>query len=375
MTAFIAIPKDAAERVALLTNRRFHPAEFYIIGNPGDTIDGLAKILPRTVTRIETPDGEWTQPAPPSLPEPTPAAPVPVKPFCSPRDDIAAVTCFFNPAGFSTLRRNYDVFRAGCEAAGVPLWTVELAIGDTPHTITGENVVHVRGADVIFSKENLLNIGFSRVPRQFDKLAFVDCDLVWDRPDWLWQASELLEKHGAVQLFGHIHHTDAQGRPAHNGPSMARKHLEKLPGWGAPGGAWAVHRQMLDLSVGLYDRCVVGAGDMVHSHLGFRGRFDDPWANDLNPAMRQHAIDWARMVWRYVRGDLACVDATVTHLWHGDRSDRQYQTRSMILADADPETWFCYSHEGVLGFTPQAPPSIRLALIEYFKARNEDRPK
>lgn len=292
--------------------------------------------------------------------------------LAAPRDDIAAVTCFFNPVGWQTLRRNYDVFRAGCEAAGVPLWTVELALGESPHTIQGERVIHVRGRDAMFSKENLLNIGFDCVPKVYDKLAFVDCDLVWDRPDWLWEASDLLEHHGAVQVFSSIRHLTSDGRIMHSGPSMAKKHREKLPGWGAPGAGWAVHRQLLDLVGGLHDRLVVGAGDMVHTHLGFLGQFSHPWTEQLNQACREHALAWAQPAWRYVRGDIAHVASTVKHLWHGDRKDRQYQTRSVILEAAHPELWFEYNPDGVLGFTDAVLPGVREDLYRYFLARRED---
>jgi hypothetical protein len=333
-----------------------------------------------------------------------------------PAPDIAAVTCFFNPAGFRSLRRNYDRFRAALEAAAIPLYTVELALGNTTHTIPppslsisslasspspssppqslalsqpgdqtpcnnstiqrfnrcDSHIHHVRSQSVLFAKENLLNLAFRLVPKRYTKLAFVDCDLLWSRPDWLWQASDLLERHAAVQLFQTIHHTDASGRIFRSGPSCAHKHLHHLPGWGAPGGGWAVHRELLQLSGGLYDRMVVGAGDMVHTHLGFIGQFDHPWLAQLNSAFREDVLRWARPIWRYVRGDIACVEAEVRHLWHGHRADRQYQTRSLLLQHAHPETWFRYNAQGVLEWSATVGPEPRQALHRYFTARRED---
>ena len=39
---------------------------------------------------------------------------------------------YFNPAGYRSKRRNYDVFRERIDAAGIPLVTVECAFGNRP---------------------------------------------------------------------------------------------------------------------------------------------------------------------------------------------------------------------------------------------------
>lgn len=365
MTAFVAIPRDAAHRQQLLDGKRFSEAAFYLIGTPGQSMAQLVKEVPRTVTRILTPDGEWKPDAKPATVEPVPHdAPL----------DFCAVTCFFNPVGYQSLRRNYDRFAAGIADSGIPLVTVELAIGDQPHTIEPkeEKVIHVRGNDVMFSKENLLNIAFRHVPQRFSRIAFLDCDLRWNRPDWHQDAAKMLDTHGAVQLFNYICYLDRKGDVCHHGPSYTRKHQQKIGGWGAPGGGWLVSRDWLEWTGGLYEHCVVGAGDMIHTLMGFLGDIELPWQEQLSPQMREEARTWARRCHSFVRGQVACVDATVTHLWHGDRSDRQHTTRGRMLSQCDPATWMRHNDDGVLEWTDAAPDTIRQQLVDYFTARRED---
>ena len=45
---------------------------------------------------------------------------------------LAAVTCFFNPCGYKKPVDNYDAFASLLDEQRVPLFTIELAIGDDP---------------------------------------------------------------------------------------------------------------------------------------------------------------------------------------------------------------------------------------------------
>jgi hypothetical protein len=48
----------------------------------------------------------------------------------APTADLSIVTAYFNPAGFRSRRRNYELFCDRIHAAGIPLITVECALGD-----------------------------------------------------------------------------------------------------------------------------------------------------------------------------------------------------------------------------------------------------
>ena len=126
-------------------------------------------------------------------------------------NDIAAMTCYFNPAGFKSLRQNFDRFREGIERTNTPLYVAELTrVGEQP-TIQHPNLVHLKSNDTIWQKEALLNILERTVPKQYTKIAFLDCDLLWPSNDFLDVASTKLNQVPAVQLFGEITYLSANG--------------------------------------------------------------------------------------------------------------------------------------------------------------------
>src|SRR5262249_19048904 len=139
-------------------------------------------------------------------------------------------------------------------------------------------LVQLHGRDVIWQTERLFNVALHSVPPSCNKVAWIDCDMIFGRPDWAGRAAELLEHRALVQLFSHLYDLPATG-PAddlsrrefsaysftcfqergttfcQDAPLVARRGRE-----GATGGAWAGRRDVLE-KFGLYDALVVGGGD------------------------------------------------------------------------------------------------------------------
>ena len=115
-----------------------------------------------------------------------------------------AVTCFFNPQGYRRRVANFREFRARLAA---PLIAVELAF-DREFTLSdsdAERVVRVRGGDVMWQKERLLNVAIERVPVSCTKIAWLDCDIVFGSPAWVGQAVRALDEFALVHLFQDRH--------------------------------------------------------------------------------------------------------------------------------------------------------------------------
>lgn len=368
MLAFIAIARDSEHHSELLASRKYSEAAFYLVGRPGDSIEVLAKLLPSSVTRIETPDGEYV--APVKVSQEQVKKSVSIVTDYPRRDDIAAVTCFFNPAGFKTLRRNYDTFAAKLEADGVPLYTVELAYDNEPFTITGPNVIGVRAKSRMFHKEQLLNIGIAALPDQFSKVAWIDCDLTWDRDNWLWEASELLDDYQVCQCFKSVAERDRNGVVIKTSDGLAQRR-KAGGGYGRPGFAWASRRSLIEAAGGLFDKCIVGSGDRVFADYGCYGEFDQSFFNAYPSAIRLAAKAWARDVFAHAQGRVGVVDCEVTHLWHGDLKERGYGTRDALVMGFQ-DSWLSKNKDGVDEWTTTAPLHVRQAVLDYFKGRNED---
>ena len=298
-----------------------------------------------------------------------------------PKPRIAAVCCFYNPAGFKTLRKNYDRFAEQFEQDGwPPLYTVEIAFRGQRFTMPqSDRVKHMRAKDKLWLKENVLNIAARDrefIPPEFDAIAWIDCDLIFKNQNWRDQAEGLLRNKPVVQLYSEITHNDRDRNPIQTRTSVAA-HLAKLDtlpvnfGDHPPGGAWAAHREFFD-RFGLYEKFITGGGDAL-AHAAFMGQFEPPYLRAVNcDKVADDFRRWALPVARHVRGDVGCIKGRITHLWHGDRENRQYRERTQYLVDFDPSTDLHRNvTTGILEWATDKP-ELHRRHVEYFEQRRED---
>jgi hypothetical protein len=109
-----------------------------------------------------------------------------------PCDDLWIVTAYFNPCGYRSRRANYAAFSEPIRASGLNLVTIECAFGDDAFNLQpGPDVIQVRGRDVLWQKERLLNIAISRLPARAAKVVWLDCDVLFANASWARETSRL----------------------------------------------------------------------------------------------------------------------------------------------------------------------------------------
>lgn len=124
---------------------------------------------------------------------------------------LAAITCYYNPFRNGHRREGYRHFRQHLD---IPLLCVELSCdGEFElHDSDAEWLVRVRGTDVVWQKERLLNIGLEHVPRKFSMIAWLDCDLLFLNPAWAVDTCELLGRYPIVQAFHDLYERRSDSR-------------------------------------------------------------------------------------------------------------------------------------------------------------------
>ena len=192
-------------------------------------------------------------------------------------DDLWAITCYFNPARYTNRYSNYKVFQ---ERLGVPLLSTELVYGGVPQLgeRDADRLIQLTGKDVLWQKERLLNVALDALPPSCRFVVWIDCDVVFENPDWALETREVLKRTRLVQPHGRVFDLrpgtalDDIGRGAvlWERESMARKYGRGAIDFGAtsasmlreysPGHAWAARRDLLD-RVGFYDPMILGSGD------------------------------------------------------------------------------------------------------------------
>jgi hypothetical protein len=302
---------------------------------------------------------------------------------------IWAITSYFNPVRFKRRLSNYRAFRS---QLGIPLVAVELSF-DGQFELTKDDadiLVQVSGGAVLWQKERLLNIALKSVPPDVENVAFLDCDVVFDRKDWAEDAEARLdERYNIIQLFSEALYLNKESAPnsfsaidaEFSAPGIVRLGDPSVLSRGIivsgeqrllyqPGLAWAAKRAILD-DHSFYDAGIVGGGDnlMAASIYGHFERVTDRHGH--NPRRKQHYLEWAVPFNRRIAGRIGCLSGTIYHLWHGELNDRNYRTRQKLLENFDPYSDIRIGSNGAWQWTKPVT-EFEQQLRTHFLSRRED---
>lgn len=304
-----------------------------------------------------------------------------------PVDDLWLVTAYFNPAGYRRKRTNYETFRERVVGSGLRLVTIECTFGNRPFMLPPhETVMQVRADHVMWHKERLLNVVLRRLPDECAKVAWIDCDVLFENPAWAVETSRLLDSALIVQPFSvairlpkdcETYRDEGDVRPSMAAVlgSDARAALEgDYAAHGDTGMAWAARRSLLGRH-GLYDACIIGGGDHLIAHAAC-GAWTAPCLPRLlgnGQGYGAHFMRWGERFHREVRGSIAAVPGSVLHLWHGEAEHRRYVERHERLHafSFDPERDLQIGASGCWQWASDKP-DLHAWVAEYFRRRRED---
>jgi hypothetical protein len=295
---------------------------------------------------------------------------------------LHVVACISNPIRWNSRISLAKKFIQHMLDSGVKLTLVECAYGDRPFDlagIEGVNHVGVRAKSVVWIKENLLNIGVSRLPPDWKYVAFIDADIIFRRPNWAAETVHALQQYDVVQPWSdcydlgpnddHLqaHHSFGklvqQGEPIQFGKGNYK--------FGHPGFAWAFTRTALEWVGGLIDTAALGAADH-HMAGALIGKAVNTFPGGINTSYARHIYQWQQRAQSHGI-TLSYVPGTIEHGWHGPKALRKYVDRWGILVkhDFNPDTdlkrniWGVYE---LAGNKPELAHDIDL----YMRGRDED---
>ncbi len=243
-----------------------------------------------------------------------------------PIQNLAIISCHFNPCGFKLPVENCRRF---LDEIGHPVTLVELSFTEE---FQFEDSIKIKG-DItksnMWQKERLINVGIFAQPPEVDAVAWIDADAIFQNPNWYEETKQLLGEHPLVQLYSHIEYLDPYGKVDRSLNSWSYNYNRGIDKYGTPGLAWAARRDAIP--EGIYDQDIVGGGD---SHLIASWIHKTEWVEKRYLALKRPAAgfaEWKRRQLPRINGDIACLPGTVKHLFHGSRSNRQYNERLDIL--------------------------------------------
>lgn len=325
----------------------------------------------------------------------------PETPFIWEPSKLHVVVPINNSCRYSSRYHLFEKFEKMVLDAGAQLWIVEAAFGNRPHVVTRpDNPKHIqlRTWSELWHKENLINIGISRLPPDWEYVAWIDSDVTFTRPDWVNETLNQLQHFDVVQMFSHTYDLATDFTIIKNHPGFAFRYktggfdldtivpnltmtcyegVKKLgkkvaPYYAHPGYAWAARRKAINDLGGLIDVCVLGSADW-HMAFALIGRVSQTLNKDYSDNYKNFILEWEQRAEKYIKRNIGFVPGGVLHNWHGKKKDRKYNDRYRILTENgyDPALDIKRDSQGVWQLTDRSQ-RLRDQMRDYFRSRNED---
>ena len=191
--------------------------------------------------------------------------------------ELVVISGYFNPCRYERRRANHARFCRALAEQGVLRLTLECAFDSQPFDLPESiDVLQVRAGAKVFQTERLYNLLASWLPDTCKYVAWVDCDVLFQNPQWAEDAVRVLQAYPVVQLFEKCHRLPADGdiRAASTVASLAAVMRDtraavpevSLAHHGHTGYAWAMRRELFN-SIGLYEGAIVGGGPFHGARL------------------------------------------------------------------------------------------------------------
>jgi hypothetical protein len=304
--------------------------------------------------------------------------------------DLHVVTAISNPMRWKSRIALYKRFEEHMLDSGVELYVVECALGDRPFELdTNPHVNHigVRHTTLYWNKENLLNIGISRLPGEAKYIATADADVIFRSPTWAKDSVEALQQYRVIQPWEncydlgpvgeHLEFHTSFGSLVAKGKGLSPDGHNGYAPFSHPGFFWAWTRHALECVGGLIDFSGLGAADHMMA-WGMLGRIDETYPTYVTEEFKAMARAWqSHAAFHLGRDHIGYVPGTIEHMFHGSKSNpahgRRYLERWDIIKQFgyNPITDIKRNAFGVIELAGNKP-GFEAGIDGYFRQRAED---
>ncbi len=286
-------------------------------------------------------------------------------------NNLAIITCIFNPCKYINPLNNYFKFKDSIAKQGGELFTGELVFGNDSFLLPiDEHSIKFRSNSILWHKESILNEMVKQLPAHFTKIAWIDNDIIFSDFNWINETVNMLDKYKIIQLFERINFTKDNSIISSNwsaGKILTAKFLRTFPNHSpkvSPGGAWAAQRDFFD-KCGLFEKMIVGGGDRIT----FKALHGINSTKNLSVSRQEELNLYINKVFNWCQSDVGFLPQTVTHLWHGESQNRQYDKRQLLISNL--ESHDLKKENNVLEWDTQNKELIE-RVSNYFVERKED---
>jgi hypothetical protein len=298
---------------------------------------------------------------------------------------LHVVAVVSNPLRFASRVRLTQEFCSQQLEAGVSLTLVECALGERAFMFEALdariNFVGVRHTTLLWHKENLINIGLSRLPRDAKYVAWIDADVMFRSPTWAVDIIHALQQYSIIQPWTAALDLGPNGEVLEMHTSFCSLWIEGkpiFPQWkkgytfGHPGYAWAARIEILQSIGGLYEGAILGSADHNWA-LSLLGRAAETFPSDISPEFTASQLSYQARAKHFAGQRIGRLGGTIEHSFHGPKRNRAYVSRWDILRKwkYNPVTDVRHNLDRVIELCGNKP-GLQKDIEQYFSSRFED---
>jgi len=240
---------------------------------------------------------------------------------------VLVVTTYYNPCRYKSRLNNYFNFRKNLEKNKIQLITIELASKNEDFEIPDS--VRFFGNAWLWQKESLISKAINIYSNE--KIAWLDCDIIFENNEWFKEVEEKLEDFDVLQLFEEVNFLNKTNKHSNlkfkstifeyqNNPDFVKGH----PNQGHPGFAWAAKRSFTNF----YKKHFIFSGDVVFASSIIKNFWIiNSW--NISNILKKSIIEWCKS--ENCDANCGYLKGKINHLYHGSWKNRQYNSRLKLL--------------------------------------------
>ena len=251
---------------------------------------------------------------------------------------IACICSYFNYNGNKLRRELYERFR---ENFNHPIITAEVALREIDFCISDSHKILANENNILWQKERTFNIILETLPPEYDKIVWLDTDLKFHNPDWLDEMDKKLDEHLMVQGFENVFETEGSnnvlncrgyGKNVYDyeiSTNTKNNPIKYIDEHFALGLVWGINRSYIP--EGFYDRHILGSNDAMQI-IGVMGDFlNSQLVGCCTPNIVLDFLDYSERQPIKDTYSIGYCEGDLEHFYHGDKLDRGYIEREIIL--------------------------------------------
>ena len=217
-------------------------------------------------------------------------------------------------------------------------------------------------------QDNLINVGINKIPKDWQYLAWIDSDVIFNNENWADNILKELQDKDIVHCFKEADFLNQDGTPSNfNFLSECYTHINNIKYFDMHqrshcGFVWALKRSFYEQIKEIFDYSIIGSNDVVMNLVVLKKSLEDYF---LNSGYSKEYIDLVTEYYnRKKEVKFTFIDNKITHLWHGDINNRNYHLRKSILKkyQFNPNQHILKNEDGIIELTEKG-----LIMLPYIK--------